>query len=475
MSDYDARDFATIRAALIEAIRSDPALAAVWSDYSDGQIGVILLDLIAWVGDQVEHSLDFRVSELYLATVRLQESVYRIAKSIGYPIRNATASAGDVLLTFGGAPYGPALTLPELTATVGGKAWRYAGGGTLAIAATTLSTTWQQGTQASTTLTGDGTSYQRFNLGTAKIAAGSVSVVIDGFTWTKVDQISAAEYNERKYETFRDEAGNLWLQFGNTYNGLRPVDGISITIGYLITDGATGNVGAEVFDGSTVSWFAAELGTTVTATMSNASPTAGGTNEIGIEDLRDLLVPWTRAAGVGVTAENIETQALSFDDATYGAVAKVKAVLHRADTIANVVRVYVAAATDAYTLAVTSTGLKDALLAFLNITKILTVEYSVADVTFKTVNFAVKARASVGASEDGLETAMTTAIQSLFAVATVELATALKLSDVYDVISEMDTADQLEWYVFTDPTDNVSVDTDVGETVQLGTITFTWE
>jgi len=475
MSDYDARDFATIQAALIDAIQSDPALAAVWSDYSIGQIGIIMLELIAWAGDQLEHSLDFRVSEMHLATARLRESVYRIAKSMGYPIRSATASAGAIDMTFGGGPYLVDLAVPELTATIGGKAWRYPGGAVLSTGDTTKSTTWQQGTKAAVTFTGDGTSYQRFNLGSAKIASGSVEVALSSFTWAKVDQIGLAGYKERKYELFRDEAGNLWLQFGNSYAGMRPGDGVSISVSYLITDGATGNVGTAVFDDNTVSWFAAELGATVSATLSNAEPSAGGTEEIGLEDLRDLLVPWIRSADVGVTADDIKTQALAFDDSTYGAVAKAQAVLHNADTLANLVYIYVASAADAYTLTATTTGLKAALLTRLSETKILTVEYSIDDVSFKTVNFAIKAKAALGGDPVSIAVDITAAIRSLFAVATIELATPLYLSDVYDIISEMPTADQLDWFVITDPTDNVSVDTSIGETVQLGTITYTWE
>ena len=273
-SNYSARDFDTISAALIQYIRDDPVLAQVWTDYTDGQIGIILLDLIAYTGDILENSMDFRVADLYLATATLRESVYRIAKSLGYPIPGATSSAADVVLTFTGGPFGVALEVPELTLQVGGYAWRYGGGGILAVGDTTLLTTWTQGEKQSQTFQGDGTSYQRFQVGTVLLAAGSVVVKVDDVAWAKEDQIGLAAYDDQSYELFIDEAGTWWVQTGNSYNGRRPSSDNVVTIEYVVTDGAGGNVGAAVFDAQVISWFAAELGTTVVATLANASPSA---------------------------------------------------------------------------------------------------------------------------------------------------------------------------------------------------------
>jgi hypothetical protein len=467
---YAARDWATILQALLDEIKTDPAKSAVWTDYEAGGVGIVLLELLSHLGDMLEHSLDYRSSELYLTTARLKESVLRIAKSTGYRLRGPNAALCVVSLDFtsAGAPWGVALTLPAMAVTVGAVPWYYAGGDVLAAGQSTKSLTFIQAASNSLSASGTGESYQQLSLGTAKVPFSSIAVEVDAVAWSETSPIALSSYNERSFEIQFDESENTLIQWGNGFAGRKPPDGSTIETTFLVTVGAEGNVGAGVFDGETLTFFASELSANVTVDLSNALAAAGGLDAADWQDVKNALVPWRRSIDVGVTEEAIKALTLAFSDPLLGSVTKCTPVVVQANTYANNVGIYVAVSAGTYTLMAASTALKTALLTYLNLRKIITVQYSILDPTFVPTNVAVNVRTVLGASATEVQTAVDAAIKTLFNVDAIEIGTPVYLSDMYRVVEAVEDVD---WCIFTTPTDNVTVDASAGEVVQLGTIT----
>lgn len=469
---YAPREFDTIRTALIDQIESVPEYQAVWTDYTEGQPGIILLELIAFLGELLEYSLDFRVQELYLDTAELRESVYRIAKSFGYPIPSPSASSVDVVLDFG-ETFGVDLTLPAMSVTVGGKAFYYAGGGTLAAGDSTVTVTFSQGELLGLSGTGDNSAYQEFDLGDGKIPFGSVSCDVGSEEWTRLDNVALGTYDQKAFELYIDEEGNTKALFGNQYNGKKPPTAVTISFSYLETEGQSGNVGASAFenDSTSYSWYASEVAKNVAADMSNASPAAGGTDGLNYTNLKRTLLSWLRAVNAGVTEDAITALALAFSDPTYGSVTKCTPHLTVACCSANWVYLWVAVADTGYSLTTASTALKAAFLEYMNLRKIITVEYFVRDPSFVTVNLALQVKATTGSSQTEVETLVAAAIRELFSNDVIEIGEDLYLSDLYDAVHDVE---QVEYAIFTGLTGNVEADGELGECLHLGTITVTF-
>ena len=466
---YAARDWATILQALLDEIKTDPAKSAVWTDYEAGSVGIVLLELLAHLGDMLEHSLDYRAAELYLSTARLKESVLRIAKSTGYRLRGPIAALCDVRLDFtaAGAPWGVALTLPELSTDVGGVSWYYAGGDVLAAGQTSKTLTFSQAARNSLSAVGTGVSYQQLSLGSIKVPFASIDVEVDAVAWSETSPIALSSYNERAFEVLFDESESTIVQWGNGFAGRKPPDGSSIVVSFLVTDGASGNVGAGVFDGETLTFFASELSANVTVDLVNTLAAAGGLDAADWHDVKSQLVPWRRSIDVGVTDEAIRALALSFADPLLGSITKCTPVVLHANTYANLVGVYVAVSSGEYALATCSASLKAALLEHLNLRKIITVQYSLLDPTLVVTNIAVNVHPVLGAAATEVQTAVDAAIKTLFVVDAIEIGTPVYLSDLYRVVEAVEDVD---WCIFIAPTGNVTVDPTLGEVVQLGAI-----
>jgi len=470
---YAPREFDTIRAALIAEIEAVPEYAAIWTDYSDGNPGIILLELIAFLGEWLEYSLDFRVQELYLDTAELRESVYRIAKSFGYPIPSPSASSVDVVLDFGEV-FLVDLTLPSMAVSVGGKPFYYAGGGTLPLGDQTVTVTFTQGELLSLTQTGDNTAYQEVDLGDGKIPFGSVTCTIGTVQWTLLDSIALGTYDQTAFELFIDEESNTKAIFGNQYNGKKPPTAVDIVFAYLETEGQSGIVGAGAFENNntSASWYSTEAATNVTADMSNAAPSAGGTDGLNYTNLKRTLLAWLRAVDAGVTEDAIMALALAFSSPTYGSVSKCTPYLTNASCAANWVYLWVAVADTQYSLTTASTALKAAFLVYMNERKIITVEYYVQDPTFIAVNLALTVKAVTGTDETEVKALIEAAIKELFSNDVIVIGQDIFLADLYDAVRSIE---QVEWVVFTSHTDNIEADPILGECLQLGTIATAFE
>ncbi|MFG2503000.1 hypothetical protein ACGFSB_32935 [Streptomyces sp. NPDC048441] len=92
--DYLARDWQSLRAALVEFLRRDDPTA----DLSPADPVITVLELFAHVGDLLHYRLDRVATEAYLETARLRTSVRRHAHLVDYEVPEAASSRTLVLL-----------------------------------------------------------------------------------------------------------------------------------------------------------------------------------------------------------------------------------------------------------------------------------------------------------------------------------------------------------------------------------------
>lgn len=93
--DYLAKDYNSIRQALLDWISQT---LPTWRDRDSADIGVMLVELLAYAADYLSYQQDAVATETYLATARLRRSVQRHARLLGY--RGSDGVGSRVWVTF---------------------------------------------------------------------------------------------------------------------------------------------------------------------------------------------------------------------------------------------------------------------------------------------------------------------------------------------------------------------------------------
>lgn len=85
---YLQTDFEAQKAALIQRVRS--RFPGVWNDFSQGNFGTLILDVMSWSLTTTAYTQNRLAAENYLPTMGLRESVIRWSGPYGYVLRGAT-------------------------------------------------------------------------------------------------------------------------------------------------------------------------------------------------------------------------------------------------------------------------------------------------------------------------------------------------------------------------------------------------
>jgi len=102
-----------------------------------------------------------------------------------------------------------------------------------------------QGQWTSTTFTGTGDINQTFNVntrGVKDIENFNVEVIVDGVYWAIKTWLYDLAYDEKACVVRTGFSGGIDIIFGNGEFGAKPKAGSSITINYILSDGANGNI-----------------------------------------------------------------------------------------------------------------------------------------------------------------------------------------------------------------------------------------
>ncbi len=105
--DYLAKDYRSFRQALLDRL---PAVAPGWVERHEADLGMMLLELIAYTGDQLSYQQDAVANEAYLSSARQRVSVRRHARLVDYAVDEGASARAFVVATVS-APW--ALTAPQ--------------------------------------------------------------------------------------------------------------------------------------------------------------------------------------------------------------------------------------------------------------------------------------------------------------------------------------------------------------------------
>lgn len=318
------RSYQQIKAKLVESLMGlkDPQGQKLITDYSEGNILIIILSLFAAIAEVLHYYVDNMARETFLPTARRYDSVVKHGALVDYHARAAIAATVDVILSrsITGNSIGAKLTIPQgtLFTDSNGNSWLSARDVTWYSNVTTCKVPIIQHERYTASAlnnmvipTGDRVI---LNLGTLPngkyYEQGSMSLQIGGETWVLVDTFAKSKPTDKHFMVSVDESLSPYIMFGDGTFGKKPAAGAKITnVVFYLTNGTRGNVKSN-----TITSVPSVISSSITdATVSNAYDAGGGSNYENFTMLKEHIPLSVKTLGVAITKEDFESLAMLVD------------------------------------------------------------------------------------------------------------------------------------------------------------------
>lgn len=318
------RSYQQIKAKLVESLMGlkDPQGQKLITDYSEGNILIIILSLFAAISEVLHYYVDNMARETFLSTARRYDSVVKHGALVDYHARAAIAATVDVILSrsITGNSIGAKLTIPQgtLFTDSSGNSWLSARDVTWYSNVTTCKVPIIQHERYTASAlnnmvipTGDRVI---LNLGTLPngkyYEQGSMSLQIGGETWVLVDTFAKSKPTDKHFMVSVDESLSPHIMFGDGTFGKKPAAGAKITnVVFYLTNGTQGNVKSN-----TITSVPSVISSSITdATVSNAYDAGGGSNYENFTMLKEHIPLSVKTLGVAITKEDFESLAMLVD------------------------------------------------------------------------------------------------------------------------------------------------------------------
>lgn len=318
------RSYQQIKAKLVESLMGlkDPQGQKLITDYSEGNILIIILSLFAAIAEVLHYYIDNMARETFLSTARRYDSVVKHGALVDYHARSAIAATVDVTLSrsITGNSIGAKLTIPQgtLFTDSNGNSWLSARDviwySNVTICKVPLIQHEKYTASAINNMvipTGDRII---INLGTLPngkyYEQGTMSLLIGGESWVLVDTFAKSKPTDKHFMVSVDEALNPYIHFGDGTFGKKPVAGAKITnVVFYLTNGSQGNIKSN-----TITSVPSVISSSITdATVSNAYDAGGGSNYENFTMLKEHIPLSVKTLGVAITKEDFESLAMLVD------------------------------------------------------------------------------------------------------------------------------------------------------------------
>jgi len=222
-----------------------------WDTSSEGDFGVMLVELFAYLGDILSFYGDRLTQECYLPTATQRLSILNIAQLLGYTPTNGSAATGTVTFANSTAnsitiPAGTQVSTALIAAIDQPVVYQTNTAVTVAANSTNSVGVTQGITYTMQVLgTSNGTAGQSFQIPTANVEDGSVSVYVSSsqspVLWNQVQFLVDYSGTAQVYSIYVDQNQMTNIQFGDNTNGEIPGNGLTIYATYTIGVGSAGN------------------------------------------------------------------------------------------------------------------------------------------------------------------------------------------------------------------------------------------
>jgi uncharacterized phage protein gp47/JayE len=450
--DYTNKDFQSLRQAML-------ALAQYrlpeWTDQSPADLGMLLIDLFAYMGDVVLYYQDRIANESFLQTAVERRSVLNALSLVGYQLASPMTSSVDLTLSFTPPAQGAStvVTVPQgaqfasvPSATVGAQIFEYLGadldinlasdqvapsadGKTLVYTALPATQSAVQPTNIIGSSTGEPN--QSFAIPSTPVVLDTLVIEVNEgagwVTWSRVDSllydtaadgtVTLSSAEDRDYYVVFDENDTCWVSFGDgTYGRIPPTAINNIRATWHIGGGSASNVPANTI--TTIKTQIAQL-----AAVTNPAAAAGGADHEDINHAKSFGPLAYRSGQRAVTLNDYVALAQQA-----GGVAKVRAAAPNWNTI----ELYVApAGAGAATVPET---LRRRLISYFEDKRMAGTFVEILDATYIPIDIGIEIVYDKRYQSAAVQQAVETAAQGLLAFNNVDFGQPLYLSDIYGTV-----------------------------------------
>jgi hypothetical protein len=469
--DYTNLGFDPLREAMLDLAR---ASVPEWTDFSENDLGVLLIELFAYANDITLYYQSRIASNLFPATSDEPDALLQLLRLIGYELRPPAPATANLRLSFD-ATTGTPIHLPSATqftvALTSGEQLTFETERAFQIQNSQLTPPDAsnlrhllfpvpviEGRTETDNPVGvsDGMPNQLYTLRQKPVVAGSIGVTVAEIPgletqWQEVETLAYSSPADQHFVTQRDALGSAQILFGDGVNGRIPPRGtpatpVRIRATYRVGGGPQGNVPAGTS-------FRPALPIILAAT--NPQAAAGGTSSEDIGRARSLAPRLFRTQERAVTTQDYVDLAQQVPG-----VGKARAVA----LSWNQVVLYVAPAGQ---VADPSELLKRDLLAFFESRRMLTTPLTIQGPQPADVYLGALVRAQPYFLQADVRSAVERAVADYLAFDAVDFGQPIFLSKVYDVVQSLPQVASLTIFKFSrrpdlpsDVTTNPDVDTD---------------
>jgi hypothetical protein len=326
--DYTSRDFAALKADLVDLIKERTNTAWDPTDYSD--LGNVLVETFAYMGDIMSHYLDRIANETTIDTAIQRKTLLSFAKLYDYVISGPTPATVNVTFTNISnntldIPAGTQVMAPLSFGEYSEVYFETTTSATAIVPGASITLPCQEGKTVNTDKpdlidstfnialpanlgTSDGRATQAFTIPETGIVNTSITVYVgQGVAfgnWTYVDNLFESGPNDKVFTTTPNEDGTIDIVFGDNVNGSIPPSGQLISATYKVSVGSAGNI--KSLSITELTFFPGNLDPQVTSyfTVSNSAPASGGTDGDTLVNIKNKIKAAVSTRRRAVTLED---------------------------------------------------------------------------------------------------------------------------------------------------------------------------
>tara|TARA_R110002020_G_scaffold22920_7_gene76859 strand:- start:3242 stop:4840 length:1599 start_codon:yes stop_codon:yes gene_type:complete len=504
--NYAATDFLSLRDSLLDYIKAVYPLD--YNNFTESDAGIMLLELVAYMGSVMSFKADYLANENFLSTSRSRNSVQKLLELIGVRMRGPISAAANAKVTIDSPSWADGypmdITLPiasravsvnspedgspityTLYKVVNGQVDSANSTGSLVLnteteadnSAGTLYTNLvlQEGalvSESGTFSTGD--LVKTVPLNQSPVVEGSVDVFVNGTSetsgvYSEVNNLYFASGGDAKvFQLVSTDDFAATVVFGDNKLGISPNPGDTFLVTYRVGGGSRGNIASEVINtGVSVE---ASSGN-VTGTLENSSQGTGGADAETVQHAKRYAPLTFRRQDRVVTLGDYESFANDFYS-SFGSVGKATAATRRAYNSANIIDIYVLEKASDFQLRKASPTFKVELLESIEPKKMLTTEVVVVDGLIRTLdlNITVRIDKELAPQEESIKLKVSDIVRNHFSFSNSEFGKSFIASELNRDIFEIDDVR----YATVDNVDS-KISVHFNEIIQLNNLTLNVE
>lgn len=441
--DFASRDYNNIRTDLMaRASRVTPE----WVDRDPSDFGVLMVDLWAYMGDIMHYYIDRAAGESFVSTATQKESLLALANLFDYTPFTRTSSTATVYVSGspGSASTSYPIIIPENTVFTGPDNLEFFSNSAVTVTSASSSNVAVLVTQGTKiveevlTTSASGQVGQVYSL--AKLSAvptsAQVYVYEDGVNptaWNKVTDVSLASTGSSVYSVNVNANNETQIVFGNRISGRVPPTNAKITVTYYVTNGADGNLSQgkiTSFKSSPPQYI--QMGQASTAAV-------GGSSGETVDSIKTSLKAVIKSQNRAVTLQDFVDLALIIPG-VYKAVAKYDPSATSGGSVTVYGLPYISSYPSYSTNSVNvSASVQNEIVSSIQPLATLGVSvYAGSSVTLIPKNIAATIYVEANYVASSITTAVSSALDALFELPSIEFGENLQIGDVYRAIHNVE-------------------------------------